>query len=64
MGCGVDHRRGLDLVLLWLWCRQTATTPIRPLAWQPPYAECVALEKPKRKEKKKSIHADFLGLSR
>ena len=21
MSCGVGHRRGLDLALLWLWCR-------------------------------------------
>ena len=27
-----------DLVLLWLWCRPAATAPIRPLAWEPPYA--------------------------
>ena len=27
-----------------------ATTPIRPLAWEPPYAEGVALEKAKKKE--------------
>ena len=25
-----------DLVLLWLWCRSSATAPIRPLAWEPP----------------------------
>ena len=33
-----------DLVLLWLWCRPVATAPIRPLAWEPPYASGVALE--------------------
>ena len=31
-------RRGLDLVLLWLWCRPVATASIKLLAWEPPYA--------------------------
>ena len=55
MSCGVDSRRGLDLELLWLWHRLAATAPIRPLAWEPPYATGVALEKGK-KTKKKKIH--------
>ena len=38
MSCGLGHRRGLDPVFLWLWCRPVATTPIGPLAWEPPYA--------------------------
>jgi len=37
-----------DLALLWLWCRPVATAPIRPLAWEPPYARGVALEKTKK----------------
>ena len=24
MSCGLDHRCGFDLVLLWLWCRPVA----------------------------------------
>ena len=44
MSCGVGRRCGLDPVLLWLWCRIEATAPIRPLAWQPPYAMGVALQ--------------------
>ena len=32
------------LALLWLWCRLAATTPIRPLAWEPPYAVGAALK--------------------
>ena len=32
-----------DPVLLWLWCRPAATAPIRPLAWESPYAAGVAL---------------------
>ena len=44
MSCRVGHRQGLDLVLLWLWNRPAATTPIRPLAWEPPYALGAALK--------------------
>ena len=51
MSCGVDHRRGSDLALLWLWCRPAASALIRPLAWEPPYAESAALEKTKRLKK-------------
>ena len=36
--CGVGGRRGLDLLLLWLWCRPAAAALIRPLAWELPYA--------------------------
>ena len=39
-----SHRRGSDLVLLWLWHGLAATVPIQPLAWELPYAEGVALE--------------------
>ena len=52
MSCGVSHRRGSDLALLWLWCRPEATD-IRPLAWKPPYAEGAALEKFKKKKKER-----------
>ena len=38
MSCGMGHRRGSDPVLLWLWHRPTAAVPVRPLAWEPPYA--------------------------
>ena len=30
VSCGVGHRRGSNLVLLWLWCRLAATALIRP----------------------------------
>ena len=53
MSCGVGGRCGSDLVLLWLWCRQVATAPIRPLAWEPPYATGAALKSQKTKKKKK-----------
>ena len=36
---------GLDLALLWLWCRLAAVAPIRPLAWEPPYAALAAPQK-------------------
>ena len=39
-----------DLVLLGLWCRQAATPPIGPLAWEPPCTAGVALEKAKIKK--------------
>ena len=53
MSCGVGCRLGLDPVLLWMWRRPEATAPIRPLAWEPPYATGVAPEKAKRQKKKK-----------
>ena len=36
LSCGVGQRRGLDPVLLWLWCRLAATASIGPLAWEQP----------------------------
>jgi len=54
VSCGVGRRRGSDPELLWLWCRPVAIAPIRPLAWEPPYATGVAQEKAKRQKKKKS----------
>ena len=51
--------------MLWLWRRPVATAPIRPLAWEPPYAAGAAQEiatatttkdkktKDKRQKKKK-----------
>ena len=53
MSCGVGHRHGLDLALLWLWCRLVATALIQALAWEPPYAMRAAQEMAKRQEKKK-----------
>ena len=40
---GLGCRLGLDPKLLWLWYR-AAIAPIRPLAWEPPYAVGRALE--------------------
>ena len=53
MSCGVGCRRGLDPTLVWLWRRPVAKAPIRPLAWEPPYAMRVALEKAKRQQQQK-----------
>ena len=52
VSCGVGCRRGSDPVLLWLWRRLAATAPIRPLAWEPPYAAGAAQEMAKKKDKK------------
>ena len=54
MSCGVGRRLGWDLVLLWLWHRPAATAPIRPLAWEPPYAMGSSPRKGKKIKKKKS----------
>ena len=53
MSCGVVRRRGLDPTLLWLWRRPVPTAPIRPLAWEPPYAVGAPQEMAKRPKKKK-----------
>ena len=62
MSCDVGHRRGSDLALLWLWCGPVARAPIRPLAWEPPYAVGVALKRQKKKlikNFKKRIREEF-----
>ena len=53
MSCGVGCRRSSDPALLWLRPRPAATALIRPLAWEPPYAMRVALEKAKRQQQQK-----------
>ena len=50
MSCGVGHRHGSDLALLWLWHRLEATSRIRLLALESPYARGVA-----KKEKKNGL---------
>ena len=57
MSCGVGHRCGSDLSLLWLWCRLAATALIGPLAWEPPYAANAA---PKKQKKDKEKAPDML----
>ena len=53
MSCGVGRGHGSDPALLWLWHRLAAVAPIRPLAWEPPYASGVALKR--QKDKKKNV---------
>ena len=58
MSYGVGRRRGSDPALPWLWCRPAATTLIRPLAWEPPYATGAAPENAKRQKKKPKKQLD------
>ena len=53
MSCGVGCRLGLAAPAL-LWRRLVATAPIRPLAWEPPYAAGAAQEKEKKKKQQKT----------
>ena len=53
VSCGIGHRRGSDLVLLWLCLRPAAVPPIRSLGWEPPYAAGAALKRQKTIKKKK-----------
>ena len=53
MSCGVGRSLGLDLALLWLWHRLADVAPIRPLAWETPYAKGVALKSRKKRKKKR-----------
>ena len=46
ISCGIGHRCGSNLVLLWLWHRPAATALVRPLAQELPCG-------PKKKRKKK-----------
>ena len=58
MSCGVGRRGGLDPALLRLWHRPVAAVPIRPLAWEPPYARGAALEMAKTKNETKQKHRE------
>ena len=49
MSCGVGHRHGSDLAFLRLRRRPTATALTLPLAWEPPYAMDLALNRQKKK---------------
>ena len=59
MSCGVGCRHGSNPTLLWLWYRPAAVAPIRPLAWELPYA-IGATPPPKKtkrnKTKQKNLH--------
>ena len=60
MSCGVGCRCVADPALLWLWRRLAATAPIRPLAWELPYAMGAALKKQKNKNFFKKVWIIFL----
>ena len=59
MSYGVGRRHGSDLAVLWVWCKPAATAPIRPLAWEPPYATGSALKRQKKKERKERERVAF-----
>ena len=61
MSCGIGRRRGLDPMLLWLWCRPEATALIRPLAWELPYAACAALKRQQQQQKKYRVSSSNFG---
>ena len=50
-----------DPVLLWLWRRLVATAPMRPLAWEPPYAMGAALEKGKKRKATSSVSSNSVS---
>ena len=52
MSYAIGCKCGLDLALLWLWCRLASAGLIQPLTWELPHATGVAL---KSKKKKKDI---------
>ena len=58
MSYGVGLRLSSDLAWLWLWCSLAATAPIRPLAWELPYATSSAL----KSKNKKKVHAAYIEL--
>ena len=58
MSCGAGHRRCLNPMMLWLWRRLAAIALIGPLAWEPPCAGGMALEKAKRKKRKEKKRID------
>ena len=57
MSCAVAHRYDLDPALPWLWCRPAATSLIRSLAWEIPYAAGATL---KRQKREREIFLSFL----
>ena len=67
VSCGVGRGLGSDPALLWLWRRQVAAAPVRPLAWKPPHAVGGGPRKGKKgkkaKKKKVSLICMYLRLS-
>ena len=52
MSYAIGCKCGLDLALLWLWCRLASAGLIPPLTWELPHATGVALKSKKKKKKK------------
>ena len=48
MSYGVDHKRGSDLALLWLWRRLAAVAAVRLLVWELPYVAGAANKRQKK----------------
>ena len=46
---------------VWLWCRPAAKTLIRPLVWEPPYAEGAALKRKKDKKEQEQVRIGGKG---
>ena len=59
----MDHRRGSDLALLWLWHRQAAVASIRPLAWEPPYAADTAPPPKKNLSEVSQTKTNIIGIT-
>ena len=59
MSCGVGHRHGSDLALLWLWCRLEAAALIRPLTWELALAAGVSIKR--KRKRKKRVFVNFSG---
>ena len=59
MNCGVGHRCGSDLALL--WHRPAVTALIQPLAWELPHAEGMALKRQQQKQQKTG-RGELLGV--
>ena len=62
---GVGRRHGSHPTLLWLWYGPAAAAPIRPQAWEPPYAVGTTLKRQKKTKTKKlfnmTTYTDFLS---
>ena len=63
MRSGIGHVHGLDLALLWLWCRPAGAAAIVPLAWELLCAKGVALKNKTKQNKTKTKNPPLLFLS-
>ena len=63
MSYGVYHKHGLDLALLWLWCRPATVAPIQPLFWEFPYVPYKATKQNKQKFLEENIGKTFSDIN-